>query len=93
MAGGERATAQLAEAVPAANYGRVETLFVPLDVQRWGTFDASAGTIDIHEEMQPGDVDLLDLAAVHTLINGGTVYAVDSGHVPGDGPLAALLRY
>jgi hypothetical protein len=93
LAGGERATGTLAEAVPAANYGRVETLFVPLDVQEWGTFDASAGTVDVHEEMQPGDVDLLDLAAVHTLINGGTVYAVDSGHVPGEGPLAALLRY
>jgi len=93
LAGGERATAEIAEAVPAANYGRVETLFVPLDVQRWGTFDADANNLDIHEEMQPGDVDLLDLAAVQTLIHGGTVYAVDSGQIPGGGPLAVLLRY
>jgi hypothetical protein len=93
LAGSERATGELAEAVPAASYGRVETLFVPLNVKRWGTFDASANKIEFHEEMQPGDVDLLDLAAVQTLVNGGTVYAVDSGNVPGDGMLAALLRY
>jgi len=33
------------------------------------------------------------LAAVQTLIHGGTVYAVDSGQIPGGGPLAVLLRY
>jgi hypothetical protein len=93
LAGSDRASGELDETVSAAHYGRVATLFVPVDLQRWGTFDASSNRVDIHEEMQPGDVELLDLAAVHTLINGGTVYAVDSGHVPGDGPLAALLRY
>lgn len=93
LASGDRASAELEEIVPAAYYGRVATLFVPLDLQRWGTFDATTNKLDIHDEMQPEDVELLDLAAVHTLINGGTVYAVDSGHVPGDGPLAALLRY
>jgi len=30
----------------------------------------------MHEPPEPGDEDLLDLTAIQTLINGGTVYAV-----------------
>jgi hypothetical protein len=93
LAGGDRAVAELNQAVPAAHYGRVATLFVPVDLQRWGTFDANTNQIDVHEELQPGDIDLMDLAAVQTLINGGTVYAVESDRIPGEGPLAAILRY
>ena len=37
--------------------------------------------------------DLLDLAAVQTLLHGGTIYAVEPEQVPGGGPLAALFRY
>lgn len=88
-----RASGELEEVVAAAHYGRVDTLFVPLDREQWGTFDASTNQLDVHTEMQPGDGELLDLAAVQTLINGGTVYAVESDRVPGKGVLAALLRY
>ena len=45
----------------------------------------------LHEQPRPGDEDLLDFAAVQSLLNGGTVYAVAADEVPGDGNLAALL--
>lgn len=79
--------------VPAAYRGRVDTLFVALDVQRWGTFDPDSGAIRLHEKPGPGASDLLDFAAVQTLQNGGTVFALDQDQMPGGEPLAAVFRY
>lgn len=45
----------------------------------------------LEEENQSGG-DLLDFAAVHTFLNGGTVYAVNPPEMPDDGPVAALFR-
>lgn len=36
---------------------------------------------------------MLDFAEIHTLLNGGTVYAVDPEKVPDDTPAAAIFRY
>jgi hypothetical protein len=47
----------------------------------------------LHREVKPGDEDLLDFAAVHTLLNRGTVYAVELKKVPDEAPLAAVFRY
>jgi hypothetical protein len=82
--------------LPAARHGRVDSLFVALGVQKWGKFDAATGGVDIHEERQPGDQDLLDLAAVQTFASAGNVYAVDPAQVPGGerhSPVAAVFRY
>jgi hypothetical protein len=89
----ERASAELETIVPAAHYGRVETLFVPLWQQVWGSFDASTGSIELDEEPGPENQDLLDLAAVHTLLNDGTVYPVEIDAVPGSEAMAAIFRY
>lgn len=89
----EQASNEIREVVPAAYYGRVDTLFVALDAHRWGTFDPEANRVEIHEEAEPQDEDLLNLAAVHTMLNGGAIYAVESEEVPDGAPLAALLRY
>lgn len=91
--GSPAASDKLAEIVPAAHHGRVDTLFVAIDDEQWGTFDVVTNDVQLHQEAEPADQDLLDLAAVHTLFNGGNVYAVAPDQMPGDGPLAALLRY
>lgn len=93
MAGTERASAKLARVVPAAYQGTVEDLFVAVGVQRWGVFNVDTGRVYSHQEPEPGDEDLLDFAAVHTLLRGGTVYAVPPQEVPGATPLAAVFRY
>lgn len=93
LAGTGLATAQLEPVVLAAHHGRVETLFVPLGVQVWGVCDLGANRVEVHEEAECGDHDLLDLAAVQTFLNSGTVYAVQPDQVPGEGRLAAILRY
>jgi hypothetical protein len=92
-AGSERASSELDQVIPAAYHGQIETLFVALDLERWGVFDPDSNKMELHREAQPGDEDLLDLAAVHTVLNSGTVYAVESGKVPGETSLAALFRY
>jgi hypothetical protein len=79
--------------VVAAHDGRVDVLFVARGVERWGTFDRTARAVRIHDEERPGSEELLDLAAVQTLRNGGTVYAVPPTDIPGNAQAVALLRY
>lgn len=89
----EQASKNLETIVPAAFYGRVDTLFVALGTQIWGRFDEGKNILIQHENFHPGDQDLLDLAAVSTLTNGGTVYALDTVDMPEETPIAAIYRY
>lgn len=59
----------------------------------WGDFDPDTMSVDLHPEPEPDDEDLLDFAAIHTLLNGGTVYAVEPEQVPEQAPAAAIFRY
>ena len=89
----DRASDVLKTIVQAAYEGRVATLFVPLGVRTWGIFDPEDYTLHVHLEKQPGDQDLLDLAAIHTFANSGVVYAVEPDAMPVDTLLAAVFRY
>jgi hypothetical protein len=93
LVGTGRTSTAVAEILPAAYYGRVDTLFVAVDIQQWGSFNPETGEVHLHEQAEPGDQDLLDLAAFYTIFNSGRVYAVEQGQVPGNAPLAALFRY
>jgi len=93
FAGNERASNSLKEIVPAAYEGRIETLFVAVEVQRWGVFDPDNHEVHLHPEPRSGDEDLLDFAAVHVFLNGGGVYAVTWEEMPDEPPLAAIFRY
>jgi len=89
----ERASSDLDTIVPAAYHARVDVLFVAVGVQRWGRFDPNTGQVHVRETAEPGDEDLLDFAAIHSILNGGTVYAVAPANVPGAAPVAATFRY
>jgi hypothetical protein len=88
-----RSAGDVKEILPAALHGRVAHLFVAVGVQQWGTYDPATGRLDVQEDGKPGDEDLLDLAAVHTLANGGDVYAVPPKDMPEDAMVAAVFRY
>lgn len=93
LIGTSQAVDQMAEVVPAAVHGRVEVLFVAPDASRWGRFDPSTDRVDLHDSAGPGDEDLLELAAAHTLLHGGVTFpAVIEGMNP-EAPVAAILRY
>lgn len=89
----ERASNNLVHVVRAAVEGRISTLFVAKDVQVWGVYRAHSHKIHVHLTRQPGDQDLLDVAAVQTFLGGGTVYVVPRDALPGGEHVAAVFRY
>jgi hypothetical protein len=91
--GDGRTAADIEHIVPAAWHGRVDTLFVTRDEPTWGSFDPESGEVVLHDEPGASSEDLLDLASVHTLAKGGTVYPVAASDVPADAPAAAILRF
>jgi len=88
-----RASNRVRKIIPAAYHGRIELLFTVPDFQQWGTFDPSTDEIHLHKKEKTGDEDLLEFAAIQTLLNGGTVYVVEPEKMPDTGSLAAVFRY
>lgn len=80
-------------ALVAAHEGKVETLFVAQARDQWGSFDPATMAIEEHSTYEVGDRDLLDIAAVETLLHGGNVHVVAPEDVPNGAPVAAQLRY
>lgn len=93
LVGTPRTSRDIRQILPAANAGRVDTVFVDREAQQWGTFHPDTGDVELHGDCQAGDEDLLDLAAVETLAHRGTVYAVATDQVPGGTPVAAMFRW
>jgi hypothetical protein len=77
------------EIVRAGEDGRIDTLFAARH--------PAGGVRGVGSDPSPnGDRalrDVLELAAVTTLIKGGTVYVLPAGEVPGGGSVAAVFRY
>ena len=93
LVGTGRATDEITAIVPAAYDGRVDSLFVAGGVQQWGIFHPESRLVEPHGEAIAGAEDLLDVAAMYTLLRRGTVYAVAPGQMPDRTPAAAILRY
>jgi len=92
-AGSKLASTKIEKILPAAYFGRVDTLFVAQEIQFWGTLDSEGGILEKHQKFRIGDQDLLDIAAAQTLLNRGLVYALDLDRMPGENPIAAIFRY
>ncbi|AFZ12134.1 hypothetical protein Cri9333_1233 [Crinalium epipsammum PCC 9333] len=88
-----KASHDLKEIISSAYFQRVDSLFVAVGEQKWGHFKPDTNTVDLHDEPQADDQDLLDFAAIHTILNGGKVYAVEPDKVPDNVPIAAIFRY
>ncbi len=85
-----RATLELEDVLRAAYDGRITSLLVAPDVERWGRFEPETRRLVLHERPVPGDDELVELALLHTLRNGGEIAV--RRHEPG-GETGALLRY
>jgi hypothetical protein len=79
-----QASDDLKEIVPAAHYGRVETLFVLLGRKQWGTFEPASGEVRLDSAPGPDREDLFD---------SGSVFAVPPDKMPTEAPVAAIFRY
>lgn len=84
---------KLDEIVNAAVETRVDTLIVGLDAHRWGVFDQANRSIKIYDAFSADSYDLLDFAAIETVRNGGTVWAVEGRHVPDGKDAVAIYRF
>lgn len=87
------ASSAIEDALAGSYHGLVRVLFVAKELQIWGRFDPMTNKVEIHEQPQPGDQDLLDLAAYHAHLNGGAVYVMEQAEMPGGREIAAVFRY
>lgn len=92
LAASGRASDDIRQIVPAAHQGQVETLFVDRSDHQWGAYDPSTGNVELRSPRQSADDDLLDYAAVQTLLHRGAVHAVSREQSPSP-PAAAVFRY
>jgi hypothetical protein len=80
--------------VSGSMHGRIGTLFIKNGTTNvWGKFKEDKLDIEVHDEKKPGDEDLLDKAAINTMLRGGTVYIVEPEDMPDRTPAAAIMRY
>jgi|CXWL01.1.fsa_nt_gi hypothetical protein len=82
-----------AEVVTAADRGRVDTLLVAPGTHRWGSYESDVCRVELHAERERGDHDLVDLAVVRTLEQGGQVLTIDPAVTPAGAGMSAILRY
>jgi hypothetical protein len=88
-----RASFGLPVVITAAMRGQVDSLFLDCSRPWWGMYDAASDTVFVHPLPQPGDADLVEMAAVETLRHGGRVFAMSAGRSDPEAAAEALLRY
>ena len=89
-----RRTTELKEILSSAFQGRIDSLFLPRGIHKWGSFQFEDDVLNLHTRQQPGDEDLANLAAIETILNRGAVYSLQPSEIPDhDGEMAATLRY
>jgi hypothetical protein len=80
-----------------AVHGRVDTLFIAPSSPVWGRYDSKSAAAVVHKDYQRGDDDLINLAAIKTLSQGGKVFVSSyNGLAEGGeegGSVKALFRY
>jgi len=93
LAGTGRTSNQISDIVLAAVHGRIDVLFVEASAQEWGVVDFIHNTVEISQQEKCTPQELLDLAAIHTFIKGGAVYALVQEDMPESSNVAAIFRY
>jgi hypothetical protein len=93
FAGTGKTSDDIRQIVPAAVQGQIDSLMIDTRRPQWGSFDPQTNTVEVHESASPGDDDLADYAAVHTLLRRGTVFAVTADELPTAEPVAAIFRF
>lgn len=89
----ELTTSEVETIVSAAYHGRIDVLFYAPDNHLWGRYDPQSGGVEQHALYQAGDDDLIDIAAVTTILRGGKVYQLAEDEMPDQKKLAAVFRY
>jgi hypothetical protein len=92
-AGTKLTSVSLPDILQAARAGRVDSLLVAVDEEKWGRFEPAEGVVDIHAARQNGDEELVNLAIAVTYAQAGSVHPLEKSEMPGGNPVAAMLRW
>ena len=85
---------QIAEIVPAAMNGKIDTLFVQNGADEFGLFNQQTNRLIFHKKTDLNNASFCDLSAVNTFLQGGQVYFFTPEEMPDKGhPMNALMRY
>jgi hypothetical protein len=76
LEGTDRAVTGVTDLIAAAREGGLASLFVTPGAEAWGRVGPE-GRMDLRTAYAPGDDELYNVAAVHVLRHGGSVYQVD----------------
>jgi hypothetical protein len=93
LLGTDKASADVAEVTEAAMTGKIESLFVDVHQEQWGTLDASLGKVTTCERTCDGSEDLINVAVSESLLHGGKVFAAEPHELPQSGCMGAIFRY
>ncbi len=93
LAGTGKTSDDIRQITPAAHQGKVDTLFLNPHAQQWGAYDSESGAVHLHDQASPHNDDLIDLAAVQTVLTRGTVYALPSDEQTNGANALAVYRY
>lgn len=89
-----KGSANLEKIVPAAASGKIEQLLVLKNAIQYGKYLKDDHKIETTEVRQIGDTDLINLAVVETIKNGGNVQLMETEEMPKpELELAAIYRF
>jgi hypothetical protein len=88
-----RASADIADVARAATYGLVDTVLVDIDEAIPGRVDEETGAVTFDHTDDAVNYGVVDEIARRVWLNGGKVLAVRRDDIPGNGSVAAILRY
>jgi hypothetical protein len=88
-----RASTDVADVARAATYGLVDTVLVDIDEVVPGSVDEETGAITIDDADDAVNYGVVDEITRRVWLNGGQVLAVRRDDIPGNGSVAAILRY
>jgi hypothetical protein len=91
--GDQRAAVDLAAIVPAAINGRVDSLFVAEGASARGRYEPERNEVRFVEGEAPENDELVDLAVVQTIANGGAAWVLPQDQMPRDVAACAVLRF
>ena len=89
-----RANNNIAEIIPAAVNGRVDSLFIQKGADAFGVFNPVEARVTVDENHPPNNISLYNLAAVSTFLGNGKIFLLEKGEMPdGFSTINALYRY
>lgn len=93
LQGTGKAESNVANVVKSSVEGMVDHLFIANKKEVWGNYLKDKHEVSTSESKKDGEEELLNYAAIQTILKGGNVYLVDPDEMPeSESPIAAVYR-